>query len=576
MDAAEEPHQRKSLKATVKNMIRETKLHIVHVGYKVNSVRDVDARHSTFRCDFKLFYYWRDDFFVDRKKGESLDPHEEQARGAFWPDLVISNETELEVTHEQFVVKNPKTGEVKFSQYYRGTLSMVNMSLTHFPFDVQNLRICVRPHKMTIDEVELEPADDHAIEHHSRHEWDVVGHCTQAFATNPVYSTQGKVYSALHVVILVKREASWYVWNILVPNALLVLVNMSVFAMSTDDIGSRMETSVALLLANISIKFTIIDQLPKVPYQTVCDRFIFTCFFTQALISIMNPIIFSLCDNERYDPDSVESEEFEVFGLAMKRSKDMLANIVCGLLCVLILVSLVLWLLWKLHSYNRDVSRWMQNSLPVDQVADADQDGSLLANNGNLTAAGRVGRLMKKFGSPSKEIPDRDLAPPSDGRVAPMPASPSAGVTPPSVGGRFFKKKGNALNVHEQGFDAHAVESLADYRKRRDDASPTKAKAIDDESTENDHLDADSGIDEHDHDHDLPPPSAAHAAKIHRGALPMMQYGPPVMQGSQISSGSGKTSPGRSTRQAPKPASPRGAPLGVPHTPALPPSLPSS
>ena len=56
MDAAEEPHQRKSLKATVKNMIRETKLHIVHVGYKVNSVRDVDPRHSTFRCDFKLFY----------------------------------------------------------------------------------------------------------------------------------------------------------------------------------------------------------------------------------------------------------------------------------------------------------------------------------------------------------------------------------------------------------------------------------------------------------------------------------------------------------------------------------------
>ena len=47
MDAhAEEPQQRKSLKATVKNMIRETKLHIVHVGYKVNSVRDVDARHS--------------------------------------------------------------------------------------------------------------------------------------------------------------------------------------------------------------------------------------------------------------------------------------------------------------------------------------------------------------------------------------------------------------------------------------------------------------------------------------------------------------------------------------------------
>ena len=53
----------------------------------------------------------------------------------------------------------------------------------------------VKSHKMTIDEVELEPANDHAIEHHSRHEWDVVGHCTQAFATNPAHSTQAKVYA---------------------------------------------------------------------------------------------------------------------------------------------------------------------------------------------------------------------------------------------------------------------------------------------------------------------------------------------------------------------------------------------
>ena len=188
----------------------------------------------------------------------------------------------------------------------------------------------------------------------------------------------------------------------------------------------------------------------------------------------MNPIIFSLVDNERDDPESLESEEFEIFGLAMKRSKDMIANIVCGLLCVLIMASLALWLFWKLHFYNKDVLRWVQNSLPVDDVAAADQAGSLWANNGNLTAAGRVGRLMKKFGSPSKDGPPAELAPPSDGRVAPMPASPSAGVTRQGSSNiaRFSRnaKKGNALNMHEQGFDARAVESMADYRKRRDDA----------------------------------------------------------------------------------------------------------
>ena len=55
-----------------------------------------------------------------------------------------------------------------------------------------------------------------------------------------------------------------------------------------------------------------------------------------------------------------------------------------------------------------------------------------------------------------------------------MPASPSAGVTRQGSSNiaRFSRnaKKGNALNMHEQGFDARAVESMADYRKRRDDA----------------------------------------------------------------------------------------------------------
>lgn len=554
-DESQSRNSKLTLKHHVHKMIRETKLRIVRVGYKVNWVREVDPRHATFRCDFKLFYYWKDEFFIGREKGQDLNPHHEQARGAFWPDLMIANETELVVTHEQFVVKNPKTGEVKFSQYYRGTLSMVNMSLSHFPFDVQNLRICVKSHKMTIDEVELEPANDHAIEHHSRHEWDVVGHCTQAFATNPAHSTQAKVYSSLHVVILVKREDSWYVWNILVPNALLVLVNLSVFAMRTDDIGARMETSVALLLANISIKFTIIEQLPKVPYQTICDHFIFTCFFTQALIAIMNPIIFSLVDNERYDPDSWTSEQFEIMGFRISRSKDMIANIACGVLSVLIMVSLALWLWITLHYYKQDVLKWMQNSLPVDDIADEDQDGRLLANNGNLTAAGRVGRLMAKFGSPVK---DNQLSSPkkgaganglSDGRVAPMPTLPGAGagMTPQgsAKGGRFFKngKKANTLNVHEQGFDGQAVEPMRDYRKRREDASPTKAQAVDESNVkenENDD-DADSGYDEE--PDSLLPPSAAQAAKNHRSALPTMQYGPPVMQGP-----GSQMSPGRSPR----------------------------
>ena len=251
---------------------------------------------------------------------------------------------------------------------------------------------------------------------------------------------------------------------------------MSVFAMRTDDIGQLAHGDVGhkLLLANISIKFTIIAELPKVPYQTICDHFIFICFFTQALISHHEPDHLLARGQRALRPRLLESEEFEIFGLAMKRSKDMIANIVCGLLCVLIMASLALWLFWKLHFYNKDVLRWVQNSLPwmtlprrpgrfsVGEQRQSHRRRSCRSTDEEVRvalqgrAAGRIGPHL------------------SDGRVAPMPASPSAGVTRQGSSNiaRFSRnaKKGNALNMHEQGFDARAVESMADYRKRRDDA----------------------------------------------------------------------------------------------------------
>ena len=69
---------------------------------------------------------------------------------------------------------------------------------------------------------------------------------------------------------------------------------MSVFAMRTDDIGSRMETSVALVLASITLKFTVNEYTPKLPYPTLCDYFTWTCFYVQIVMGLSNPLIFQL------------------------------------------------------------------------------------------------------------------------------------------------------------------------------------------------------------------------------------------------------------------------------------------
>ena len=149
----EDSVQRWAFKTGVRKIIKNTKMKAVKtigVGYKINWIRELDSKNATFKADFKLFYYWQDDFFKGGKKGAHLDV---RAPGAFWPDLIIANEAELHITHEDFYLRDPAIGAVKLSQYYRGTMTVINMSLHYFPFDIQNLRICVRPHKATISEV---------------------------------------------------------------------------------------------------------------------------------------------------------------------------------------------------------------------------------------------------------------------------------------------------------------------------------------------------------------------------------------------------------------------------------------
>ena len=112
------------------------------------------------------------------------------------------------------------------------------------------------------------------------------------YATNPEHSTTAKVYSSLHVVVLVERESDWHVRMIMVPILLIAVCSLSVYAFAIEELSGRMETAIALLLTNVATKFTISDFMPKVPYQTLCDVYIDTLFYCQFAMVISNPLLY--------------------------------------------------------------------------------------------------------------------------------------------------------------------------------------------------------------------------------------------------------------------------------------------
>ena len=383
----------------------------VQVGYKINGIRNVHSIDCMFTVDFKVFYYWTDDKVKGRKGRLELNEP-----GLFNPELVIDNDAGLQLTHWEFQVKDSKTGLVKLSEYYRGKLMIPNMSLDMFPFDFQNLRICIKPHKKTIDEVELHPLPDEcAIEHHARHEWNVIGSRTAMYATNPEHSTTAKVYSALHVIVLVERESDWHVRMIMWPIFLINICALSVYAFPLEDLAGRMETSVALLLTNVATRFTTSDYMPKVPYSTLCDEILDWCFFFQFIGLVSNPLLYlgwRLGGGKK-------ARWTSALGLGTVRYVE-LANVAMFLIMVFCLITLTSWKNAKLKKHRAEAQEWKRQALPASEPVHG--SGTKLADNGEKTIAGRLLSSLQLLKTPLARRDSEGLpsATSKDAPVAPI------------------------------------------------------------------------------------------------------------------------------------------------------------
>lgn len=260
---------------------------IVTVGYKINSIGEVNSVTACFEVDFKLFVHWEDPAFI----GKDKDSVKKASSSKLDPGLEFMNGRKLNIYHQDAKLKNSATGAIKLSIYCRGWMMMMSMDLYMFPFDCQNLQIGVKPNKKDITEVVL-ASGERSINMILRQEWDVVGHLCRAYHTDPSTSSSTKVYSSMHIIVLVRRESGWYVKNIMLPTVAMVILNYTVYAFPLDEVGARMEIAVGLVLATAVNKIVVSDKLAKVPYQTFIDRFQGACFYYQLFLGIQMPAIY--------------------------------------------------------------------------------------------------------------------------------------------------------------------------------------------------------------------------------------------------------------------------------------------
>jgi hypothetical protein len=187
--------------------------------------------------------------------------------------------------------------------------------------------------------------------------------------------------ASLIVAIVLRR----YMANIGLFMASLVLASWSVFVMDPIDTADRMETAVSLVLAAISSKFVIAQEVPKISYQvwdqhdcfcgtinllnlaflqTTADAFITACFCFLMFVIIANVIVGAVA-RDSFGTTSLwaGAEEYDSLAKASLELADRVDR-ACCIALITSWVGFIAQLGWTLRKNKASYRVWKRQALP--------------------------------------------------------------------------------------------------------------------------------------------------------------------------------------------------------------------
>ena len=223
-----------------------------------------------------------------------------------WPDPFFTNQITDRET-QQLNVRVDEQGTVFYDERFRATLS-VNLDLARFPFDRQMLPLGLKCYDLSSEAFILVPGKVGPFRY-ARSETEagdmLDGSVFGDAAPTPVPSgwilasitservsvesaMWGRAYSCIEIRIHIDRSEGFYIWRILLPLVLIVIVSWAGFWMRGESTGSRMTASLFGFLSAITFGFMVSDALPRLPSLTFLDILLAGTYGLVALAVIEN------------------------------------------------------------------------------------------------------------------------------------------------------------------------------------------------------------------------------------------------------------------------------------------------
>ena len=194
-----------------------------------------------------------------------------------------------------------------------------------FPFDKQKLHIEYNNHDLVMQNFEedtlflINPNTkvfenlDYYKDSNYLQEWKVKNaHVFSEYEISP----NNFFFDTLTLVLEVERNSNYYIYKVILPVLLILIVAWCVLWIPTDEIESRLTTSIVALLSLIAYNFVFQDAIPKLDILTSLDKFILLSY-TFCTIPIFTTIFLSRFVERKRKLASIRNRRIRIFGGAI-------------------------------------------------------------------------------------------------------------------------------------------------------------------------------------------------------------------------------------------------------------------
>jgi len=186
-------------------------------------------------------------------------------------------------------------------------------NLRAFPFDRQkmslelideryslnkrNIWISERSHKFLSDFIHRDETPG----------WDVVGYEFNSFQHHGHYHQDNDFSDGLKLDLIVEREHGYYVYKVILPIILILIICWGSVWIDPKEIESRLTITIVCLLSLIAYNFVVDEELPKLAYLTVMDWIILVSYFYAAVPNFLSIALFKLQKTNKVKCERIET-----------------------------------------------------------------------------------------------------------------------------------------------------------------------------------------------------------------------------------------------------------------------------